>query len=59
MNDLVNISSSALYTAFVVYLIATFFFGATIKDKRTTDTSKKGIAGTIAITLTIIGVIAQ
>lgn len=59
MNDLVNISSSALYTAFVVYLIATFFFGATIKDKRTTDTSKKGIAGTIAITLTIIGFIAQ
>src|SRR5690625_4549421 len=59
MNDLVGISSTALYTAFIVYLIATLFFGATIKDKRTSDTSKKGIAGTIAITLTIIGFLAQ
>ena len=59
MSDLTSISSTALYTAFIVYLIATIFFGATIKDKRTSDMSKKGIAGTIAITLTIIGFIAQ
>lgn len=59
MNSLVDISSTALYTAFIVYLIATFFFGATIKDKRTSDPSKKGIAGTIAISLTIIGFTAQ
>ncbi len=59
MSDLTSISSTALYTAFIVYLIATVFFGATIKDKRTADMSKKGIAGTIAITLTIIGFIAQ
>lgn len=59
MSDLTSISSTALYTAFIVYLIATIFFGATIKDKRTADMSKKGIAGTIAITLTIIGFIAQ
>lgn len=59
MSNLVEISSAALYTAFVVYLIATFFFGATIKDKRTSDSSKKGIAGTIAISLTIVGFLAQ
>ena len=59
MSDLTSISSTALFTAFIVYLIATLFFGATIKDKRTSYTSKKGIAGTIAITLTIIGFIAQ
>lgn len=59
MSDFASISSTALFIAFIVYLIATIFFGATIKDKRTSDTSKKGIAGTIAITLTIIGFIAQ
>lgn len=59
MSDLTSISSTALYTAFVVYLIATVFFGATIKDKRTADMTKKGFAGTVAITLTIIGFLAQ
>src|SRR5690625_4477293 len=59
MSDLANISSTALFTAFIVYLIATFFFGATIKDKRTSDSSKKGIAGAIAISLTIVGFVAQ
>lgn len=38
--DLLSISSTALYTAFILYLIATFFFGATIKDKQT-DNKKK------------------
>src|SRR5699024_1846684 len=59
MNDLTSFSSAALYTAFIVYLIATVFFGATIRDKRTADISKKNIAGTIGITLTIIGFLAQ
>lgn len=59
MSDLISVSSTALYTAFIVYLLATLFFGSTIKDKRTSDTSKKGIAGTIAISLTIIGFISQ
>lgn len=54
---MVSISSFALYTAFVLYLIATFFFGATIKDKR--KEHKKGVSGTIGITLTIIGFAAQ
>ena len=57
MSTLLNISSTALYTAFIVYLIATLFFGATIRDKRTT--TKKRYVDTIAITLTIIGFIAQ
>src|SRR5690625_6625830 len=57
MENLLNISSSALYTAFIVYLIATLFFGATIRDKR--SKTKKGLAETIAITLTIIGFLAQ
>jgi len=58
MDTLTNISSNALYAAFVLYLIATIFFGATIRDKRTTD-GKKGIADKIAISLTILGFIAQ
>lgn len=56
MDHLLSISSSALYTAFILYLIATFFFGATIKDKKSTKKSK---AATIGITITIIGVMAQ
>ena len=58
MNSLMSVSSTALYSAFVLYLIATVFFGATIRDKRTTD-GKVGISGTIAISLTILGFIAQ
>ncbi|WP_217585401.1 c-type cytochrome biogenesis protein CcsB [Lentibacillus saliphilus] len=54
--DWFSISSGALYTAFILYLIATFFFGATIKDKKTTH---KGKSGTIGIALTIAGLIAQ
>jgi cytochrome c-type biogenesis protein CcsB len=54
---LIDISSFMLYTAFVIYLIATFFFGATIRDKK--KEHKKGIAGTIGITLTMIGFLAQ
>ncbi|HLR42273.1 MAG TPA: c-type cytochrome biogenesis protein CcsB [Pseudogracilibacillus sp.] len=56
-SNLLSISSGALYTAFIVFLIATIFFGATIKDKHAKG--KKGISGNIAITLTIIGFIAQ
>ena len=59
MMDFENVSSIALYTAFIVYLFATLFFGASIRDKRTADTSKKSIAGTIGITLTIVGFVAQ
>lgn len=56
MGDLTTISSNLLYAAFFIYLIATFFFGATIRDK------KKGsskVAGNIGITITIIGFLTQ
>ena len=57
MSNLVEVSSAALYTAFIIYLIATLFFGATIRDKK--SRGKKSYAGTIAISLTILGFIAQ
>ncbi|MEN2766145.1 c-type cytochrome biogenesis protein CcsB [Ornithinibacillus xuwenensis] len=58
MESLLSTSSTALFTAFILYLVATLFFGATIKDK-TSDKSKTGFAGKLAISLTIIGFIAQ
>src|SRR5699024_9161333 len=58
MNNLMSVSSGALYTAFVLYLIATLFFGATIRDKNTTG-GKKGFVDTLAISLTILGFISQ
>lgn len=57
MSDLISISSTALYTAFIVYLIATVFFAATIRDKRTTERKRK--TEIVAISLTIIGFLAQ
>src|SRR5690625_1910004 len=55
---LLKVSSAMLFTAFMFYLVATIFFGATIRDKRT-DHKKKTLAGNIGITLTIIGFLAQ
>lgn len=57
MGNLISVSSTMLYTAFILYLIATFFFGATIKQNK--KENKKGLAEKIAVTLTIIGFIAQ
>lgn len=58
--DLVSISETALYAAFILYLIATFFFGASIRDKNTSDVeggrSKEAIIG---IWITIIGFASQ
>ncbi|WP_373895232.1 c-type cytochrome biogenesis protein CcsB [Virgibacillus sp. CBA3643] len=59
MSSLISISSTLLYTAFVLYLIATIFFNATIRDKRTAIKTKKNTASKIGITLTIIGFISQ
>lgn len=56
--DLLNVSSTMLYTAFILYLIATIFFGATIRQKKN-ERRKRTKAGTIGITITIIGFIAQ
>src|SRR5690625_842584 len=57
MSDLLNLSSTALYTAFIIYLVATVFFAATIRDKRTTERKKK--TELVAISLTIVGFLAQ
>ncbi|GGF09047.1 cytochrome c biogenesis protein ResC [Halobacillus andaensis] len=56
MGDLSSISSNLLYAAFFIYLIATFFFAGTIRDKKNTNT---GTVGKIAITITIIGFLTQ
>ena len=57
MGNMATISATMLYTAFAFYSIATVMFGVTIKDKN--KQKKKGISGTIAISLTIIGLMAQ
>lgn len=55
--DFYTISSNLLYTAFVIYLVATFFFGATIRAKGSAQRTSR--AGTIGIVLTTIGFLAQ
>jgi cytochrome c-type biogenesis protein CcsB len=57
---LVTISSNLLYIAFVLYLVATLFFGGAIKAKKDIE-EKKGTNrwGKIAVFLTIIGFISQ
>lgn len=57
MGNLTTISAVMLYTAFAFYSIATVIFGVTIKDKR--KQVGKGKIGITAITLTIIGLVAQ
>jgi cytochrome c-type biogenesis protein CcsB len=59
MVDLHALSSNLLYLAFILYLIATFFFAGTIRDKRSSKCKNKNNAARIAIGLTIIGFIAQ
>src|SRR5699024_1892095 len=56
MSDLATISSTMLYTAFAFYSVATVVFGATMKGQQEQD---KGKVGKIAITLTMIGFVAQ
>ncbi|MBX0356173.1 c-type cytochrome biogenesis protein CcsB [Halobacillus sp. Nhm2S1] len=56
MGDWTAISGNLLYAAFFIYLIATFFFAGTIRDKKK---GKSRIAGNIGITLAIIGFITQ
>lgn len=57
MENLSGISSNLLYLAFVLYLIATFVFAGTIRDKQK-DTGA-GKWGKVAITLTVIGLVSQ
>src|SRR5690625_319537 len=61
MSNLATFSSTMLYIAFGFYSIATVMFGVTIKDhkKDKNKKKKKGLTGTIAISLTVIGLITQ
>lgn len=56
-----NLSSNLLFLAFILYLIATIFFGGAIKDKRThqEEYKKQNRWAKVAITITIIGFLAQ
>jgi cytochrome c-type biogenesis protein CcsB len=57
---LVNLSSNLLYIAFILYLVATLFFGGAIKSKKEFN-EKKGTNrwGKIAVVITIVGFISQ
>jgi cytochrome c-type biogenesis protein CcsB len=57
---MVNLSSNLLYVAFVLYLVATLFFGGAIKDKRGNQ-GKKTLNkwSTVGIIITIIGFVTQ
>lgn len=55
---MVTISSNLLYTAFILYLIATVFFAGSIKDKKNTNKGPNKWAA-IGLWITIIGFAAQ
>ena len=57
---MVTLSSNLLYIAFILYLVATLFFGGAIKAKKKYQ-RKKGTNrwGKIAVVLTIAGFISQ
>ncbi|MCQ6277958.1 c-type cytochrome biogenesis protein CcsB [Bacillus sp. EB600] len=57
---MVSLSSNLLYIAFILYLIATLFFGGAIKSNKEVN-EKKGTNrwGKIAVVLTIVGFISQ
>ncbi|MBO0995347.1 c-type cytochrome biogenesis protein CcsB [Bacillus sp. SD088] len=60
MSNLVQISGYLLNIAFVMYLVAVFFFGGAIRDKRARAKQKgTNMWSKIGITITIIGFIAQ
>lgn len=56
--DLYSISSTSLFIAFILYLVATFFFGGAIRQNKK-ERHQKTKAGTIGLVLTIIGFISQ
>ncbi|MED3995141.1 c-type cytochrome biogenesis protein CcsB [Peribacillus frigoritolerans] len=54
-----ELSSNLLYAAFILYLIATFLFGGSIKDKRGAEEKKQNKWAKLGIFVTIIGFAAQ
>ncbi|EWG08984.1 c-type cytochrome biogenesis protein CcsB [Cytobacillus firmus] len=55
---MVALSSNLLYTAFLLYLIATFLFGGAIRDRRK-QYEKPSKWATVAIIVTILGFVAH
>ncbi|GGP10413.1 cytochrome c biogenesis protein CcsA [Oceanobacillus neutriphilus] len=56
--DLYSVSSGALLIAFILYLVATFFFGGAIRQNKS-ERHQKTKAGTIGLVITIIGFASQ
>ncbi|WP_434399480.1 c-type cytochrome biogenesis protein CcsB [Planococcus sp. 11815] len=56
---LVDISSNLLYVAFIAYLIATFVFGGAVKGNKEGTYRSEQRWGKVAITITVIGFLAQ
>jgi len=57
--SLIDISSALLFFAFIAYLVATLFFGGAIKGAKQDASESNKKWGKIAITITIIGFIAN
>ncbi|MFD1065280.1 c-type cytochrome biogenesis protein CcsB [Oceanobacillus locisalsi] len=56
--DLNSISNGALLIAFLLYLVATFFFGGAIRQNKS-ERHQKTKSGSIGLVITIIGFISQ
>ncbi|MGG4011895.1 c-type cytochrome biogenesis protein CcsB [Bacillus smithii] len=56
---LVHLSSNLLYTAFILYLVATLFFGGSIRSKNAEMVKEPNRWAKIGILITIVGFIAQ
>ncbi|MFE4705759.1 c-type cytochrome biogenesis protein CcsB [Peribacillus simplex] len=54
-----ELSSNFLYAAFLLYLVATFLFGGSIKDKRGAEEKKQNKWAKLGIFITILGFAAQ
>ncbi|OAH55926.1 MULTISPECIES: c-type cytochrome biogenesis protein CcsB [Bacillaceae] len=59
MSDLAGLSSTLLYAAFLLYLVATVFFGGSIRQKGLREGDRLNWWGKLAITITVIGFAAQ
>jgi len=57
--DLVSLSSTLLFIAFIAYLVATFLFGGAVKDSGSENSRSFKRWGNLAITVTIIGFITN
>lgn len=57
--SLIDLSGNLLFIAFICYLVGTFLFGGSIKDKNDTAANRADKWGKLAIVVTIVGFLAQ